>query len=304
MKKMFYPLLLLALVACKEKQQTTESETLSVETTTLFTKDMVATDSIAESEVDVVSSATSKPNQVSFNGRIVLSPQQQATVALTIGGVIKNTSLLPGQYVQKNAVLATLENPEFITLQQTFLDSHAQTEYLQMEFERQKNLSAEQAASQKKFQQSKADYLSMKSRQDAAAAQLLLLGIQPEILLEKGIQPLLEVRAPISGYVANVAMNTGKFISPGDAMCEVIDKTAPMLCLTTYEKDLADIQVGNLVQFRVNGMGKQTFNGSVVSIGQKVDEVNRSLEVYCTIKESNGQFRPGMYVTAHIQKGG
>jgi len=75
-----------------------------------------------------------------------------------------------------------------------------------------------------------------------------------------------------------------------------------MLCLTTYEKDLADIQVGNSVQFRVNGMGTQTFNGTVVSIGQKVDETNRSLEVYSSIKETNAQFRPGMYVTAHIHK--
>lgn len=93
-----------------------------------------------------------------------------------------------------------------------------------------------------------------------------------------------------------------KYINPGEALCEVIDKTAPMLCLTTYEKDLANMQVGSPIQFRVNGMGKQTFHGTVVSIGQKVDEVNRSLEVYANIKETNAEFRPGMYVTAHIQK--
>ena len=85
-------------------------------------------------------------------------------------------------------------------------------------------------------------------------------------------------------------------------LCELIDKSSPMLCLTTYEKDLADIQVGSPVQFRVNGMGTQTFHGIVISIGQKVDETNRSLEVYASIKEENVQFRPGMYVTAHIQK--
>ena len=219
-----------------------------------------------------------------------------------MGGVVKNTSLLPGQYVSKFAVFATFEIPYFISLQQTYLDSHAQTEYLQAEFERQKNLSAEQAASQKKYQQSKADYLSMKSRQDAAAAQLSLLGISPETLLKDGIQPLLEVRTPISGYAANVAMNVGKYINPGEALCDIIDKSTPILCLTTYEKDLADMQTGSPVQFRGIGMGKQTFHGTVVSIGQKVDETNRSLEVYASIKETNPQFRPGMYVTAHIQK--
>lgn len=42
------------------------------------------------------------------------------------------------------------------------------------------------------------------------------------------------------------------------------------------------MQTGSPVQFRVNGMGTQTFNGTVISIGQKVDEVNRSLEVYAS----------------------
>lgn len=296
MKKIFYPVLLLALIACKENQQTANNVIDATPATA------TATDTITQPEVDAVTSATSKPNQVSFNGRIVLPPQRQATIALTMGGVIKNTSLLPGQHITKNAVIATLENPDFITLQQTYLESHAQTEYLLAEYERQKALSAEQAASQKKFQQSKADYLSMKSRQDAAAAQLSLLGVSPETLLKNGIQPLLEVKAPISGYATNVEMNTGKYINPGEALCEIIDKTAPMLCLTTYEKDLADMQVGSPVQFRVNGMGTETFHGKVVSIGQKVDEVNRSLEVYASVEDTNPQFRPGMYVTAHIQK--
>lgn len=314
MKKIFYPILLLALTACKGNQQTAgnESSTVSATPSASITPSASAAskapatadtaDAVRQPEVDAITSATSKPNQVSFNGRIVLPPQRQATVALTMGGVVKSTSLIPGQHITKNSLIATLENPEFIALQQTYLDSHAQTEYLLAEYERQKALSAEQAASQKKFQQSKADYLSMKSRQDAAAAQLSLLGVAPETLLKSGIRPLLEVKAPISGYVANVAMNIGKYINPGEALCEIIDKSAPMLCLTTYEKDLADIQVGNSVQFRVNGMGTQTFNGTVVSIGQKVDETNRSLEVYSSIKETNAQFRPGMYVTAHIHK--
>ena len=282
MKKIVYPILLLVLTACKGNQQTTNNESAAIPVAETIA------DTIAQPEVDAITSATSKPNQVSFNGRIVLPPQRQATIALTMGGIVKKASLLPGQWVAANSVIATLENPEFITLQQTYLDSHAQTEYLLAEYERQKNLSAEQAASQKKFQQSKADFLSMKSRQDAAAAQLSLLGVQTEALLKNGIQPLLEVKAPISGYAANVAMNIGK--------------SSPMLCLTTYEKDLADIQVGSPVQFRVNGMGTQTFHGIVISIGQKVDETNRSLEVYASIKEENVQFRPGMYVTAHIQK--
>lgn len=294
MKRILTPVLLLALVACSDTKQTTATE----ESATAATE--VVTDTVEQ--VDAMTAATSKPNQVSFNGTIVLPPQSQATVALTMGGVVKSTKLLPGQQVQKNTVLATIENPDFISLQQTYLDSHAQTEYLQAEYERQKNLSAEQAASQKKFQQSKADYLSMKSKLEATAAQLSLLGVLPETLLKSGIQPLLQVKSPISGYVSSVTMNIGKYINAGEALCEVIDKNTPMLCLTTYEKDLPDMKTGSPVEFRVNGMGKQTFSATIVSIGQNVDKVNRSLEVYARVNDVNQQFRPGMYVTARIKK--
>lgn len=296
MKRIILPLLLLSLVACGNKQTATDitSETAPVAPDTTAASDTA--------QVDAITSATSKPNQISFNGTIVLAPQRQATVALTMGGVVKNTSLLPGQHVLKGSVLATLENPEFINLQQTYLDSHAQAEYLRAEYDRQKNLSDQQAASQKKFQQSKADYLSMKSRLEASAAQLSLLGVRPEELQKNGIQPLLQVHCPISGYVSNVSMNVGKYINPGEPLCEVIDKSAPLLKLTAYEKDLENMKVGSAIQFRVNGMGDRTFNATLLSIGQKVDEVNRSLEVYARIQDGDPQFRPGMYVTARIQK--
>lgn len=294
MKKIIIPILFTCFVACNDKQQ--EAPLAEV----IETPVIEAADTIQPT--DAISSATSNNNQVSFNGTIVIPPQSFATIALSMGGVVKHTTLLPGQYVQKNALLATLENPEFIALQQVYLDSYAQAEYLKAEYERQKNLSAEQAASQKKFQQSKADYLSMKSRLDATAAQLSLLGVLPETLLQDGIRSLLEVRSPIGGYISNVTMNIGKYISAGQPLCEVIDKSAPLLKLTTYEKDLANMKAGSNVQFRVNGMGTQTFNATILSIGQKVDEVSRSLEVYARINDVNAQFRPGMYITAHIIK--
>ena len=294
MKKITFPLILLVLTACGENKEVQPEE----EATAVAVVENV-TDSI---QVDAITSATSKPNQVSFNGTMVIPPQRMATVSLTMGGLIKSTSLLPGEPVRQGSVLATLENPDFITLQQTYLDSHAQTEFLEAEYLRQQALSAEQAASQKKLQQSKADYLSMKSRVEAAAAQLKLLEVEPEVLLKEGIQPFLQIKAPISGYVADVKMNVGKYMNVGDALCEIVDKSRTLLRLTTYEKDLADMKVGNPVQFRVNGMGKIVFKATLISIGQKVDEDTRSVEVYARVDTVDSQFRPGMYVTARIMK--
>lgn len=268
-----------------------------------------ATDSIAAApaeepapEVDAASGATSVPNEPTFNGILVLPPQSRATVTLTMGGSIRSTTLLPGAYVKQGTVLATLENPEFIALQQSYLDSHAQYEFLRTEFLRQQTLSREEASSQKRFQQSKAEYLSMRSRMDAAAAQLALLGVDTTRLLAGGIIPYLDIKAPISGYAADVKMNIGRHFDVGEPLCEIVNKSDMMLRLTAYEKDLANLRAGDRVEFRVNGIEGETFHGVIAMVGQQVNNENRSIDVYVRIEGQNPQFRPGMYAMARIAR--
>lgn len=303
MKTILIPLAALLLAACNSTTNTEHTATAVVPDTTLTVSAEKTPDAPADTaQIDAVTSATAMPNHSAFNGTMIVPPQRHATVTLTLGGTVHSTSILPGEYVKKGTVLASLENPDFILLQQSYLEAHAQTEYLETEYQRQQRLSKEEAASQKRFQQSKADYLSMKSRLEAAAAQLTILGIQPADVLKDGIRPYLEVKAPLSGYIAALAINLGKYVNAGEPICDVIDKGETLLCLTAYEKDLTDLEPGSRVQFRVNGMGKQSFNATLLSIGQQVDAVNRSLEIYARVKETNPRFRPGMYVTARVEK--
>lgn len=295
MKKIVIPFVVL--IAACSSQNSTETTTAHAASTDTVSKSAVEEPA---QEVNATSGATAAPNRTSFNGILVTTPQNHATVTLTMGGSIRSTSLLPGAYVKKGTVLVTLENPEFITLQQTYLDSHAQYEFLHSEFQRQQTLSREEASSQKRYQQSKAEYLSMRSRMDAAAAQLALLGVDTTSLLTNGIMPYLEIKAPISGYVADVKMNIGKHFGVGEPLCEIVNKSDMMLCLTAYEKDLVHLKIGDRVEFYVNGMDKQTFHGVVAMIGQQVNSENRSIEVYVRIAEQNAQFRPGMYATAQV----
>jgi cobalt-zinc-cadmium efflux system membrane fusion protein len=241
-------------------------------------------------------------NKVSFNGTLIVPPQNFASVTMLMGGIIRSANLLPGSYVKKGTLLATLDNLDFISLQQTFLESQAQTEYLKSEYNRQLVLSKEEVASVKKMEQSKADYLSMKSKMEAAAAQLSLLGISTQSLSKNGIMPVLEIKAPVNGYIGKVKVNVGKYLNAGDILCEIINKQETLLRLTTYEKDLKDIRLGAKVWFRVNGMGTKTFEAKLISIGQEVDETSRSLEVFAKVISEDPNFRPGMYVTAQIEK--
>lgn len=142
----------------------------------------------------------------------------------------------------------------------------------------------------------------MKSRLQASAAQLRLLGVEPEELSAGGIRPYIEVKAPINGYIGNVQANLGKYLDAGAPICDIIDKSQTMVRLTAYEKDLVGMKVGSRVQFRVNGLGKTTFHAILVSIGQQVDDANRSIELYAKVSDTSPLFRPGMYVSARMEK--
>lgn len=306
MKKILLPLTLL-LGACSHSggsATSTPAEPAAAESAAAVadTTETAVASADDESSVDAATGATSVPNETLFNGILVLPPQNRATVTLTMGGTVRSTTLLPGAYVRRGEVLASLENPEFITLQQTYLDSHAQCEYLRTEYLRQQTLSREEASSQKRYQQSRAEYLSMRSRMEAAAAQLSLLGIDTTLLLTSGIVPCLEVKAPISGYAADVQMNVGRHFDVGEPLCEIVDKSDMMLRLTAYEKDLVHLKPGAGVEFRVNGLEGRTFRGTVTMIGQQVNNENRSIDVYVRISDRDAQFRPGMYAMARIRR--
>ncbi len=298
MKKIILPVAVLLLASCNSSNKETETTVAPQSVDSVA----VVADTMDSTYVDGVTSATAIANPASFNGTLVIPPKNFATVTLSMGGIVKDLSLLPGSYVSKGTVLGTLENPDFIDLQQSYLDSYAQLEYLEAEYKRQQNLSREEAASQKKLQQSKADYLSMKSRLQASAAQLRLLGINPETLNTTGIRPYIEVKAPINGYISKVQANLGKFLNTGEPLCDVIDKSQTMVRLTAYEKDLVGMKVGSRVQFRVNGLGKTTFHATLISIGQQVDDANRSIELYAKVLDASPVFRPGMYVSARMER--
>lgn len=308
MKHILLPALTLCILACSNSNTNSNTNGTGNQTTAnelpakTYKTDSTGNGCDKSMTADAVSGATNVEKRTSFNGILVIPPQNMATVTLTIGGIVKTIPLLTGEYIEKGEVIATLDNPEFIDLQQSYLEAEAQSEYLEKEYMRQLNLASMEAASQKILQQSKSEYLSVKSKTEALSAKLSMLGIDAENLKETGIRNILEIKAPVSGYVTDINANAGKYMNPGEPICSLIDKRELMLELTAYEKDLPVLKKGADIEFSVNGLNGRTFKATLVSIDQKVDTYNRSIRAYAKLNDSDSIFRPGMYVSAAITK--
>ena len=116
------------------------------------------------------------------------------------------------------------------------------------------------------------------------------------------IRAYLPVRSPIAGYVTDINVNIGKYVDVGQPVCSVVNKSQLLVQLTVFERDINIISVGDRIDFRVNGMGKQTFSAKVVSIDQAVSKEDYSIKVYARVLTPESSFRPGMYVRAKVRK--
>ena len=97
---------------------------------------------------------------IKTNGMIDVPPQNKAKISTFIGGYITKTPLLIGDKVKKGQVLVTLENTEFVEIQQQYLEISEQLNYLKSEFNRQKTLFNENITSQKNFLKAESIYKS------------------------------------------------------------------------------------------------------------------------------------------------
>lgn len=79
-------------------------------------------------------------NSVKANGILELPPQNKADVSALVSGAIRTINVIEGDKVKKGQVLALLEDPHVIDMQQDYVDASERLGYLEQEYQRKKRL--------------------------------------------------------------------------------------------------------------------------------------------------------------------
>ena len=158
-----------------------------------------------------------------LNGKIDVPPQNMVSVSIPFGGFLKATKLLPGMHIKKGEVLATMEDQQYIQLQQDFLMAKAKLVYAENEFNRQKELNQSKASSDKTFQQTEMEYKTQKITLSALAEKLKLININTDALNEASLSRSVNIYSSIDGFVSKVNVNIGKYVNPSDILFELIN---------------------------------------------------------------------------------
>jgi cobalt-zinc-cadmium efflux system membrane fusion protein len=235
-----------------------------------------------------------------LSGQIDVPPQNLVSVSIPLGGYLKSTQMLPGTQVRKGQLLAIMEDPQYIQLQQDYLNAKNKLAYAGKEYERQKELNSSKASSDKVLQQSESEFRSISIELKALAAKLSLIGINPQRLTENSISRSVGIHSPINGYISRVNVNIGKYVTPSDVIFELVNPTDIHLNLMVYEKDLGKIAIGQKVIVYSNARPDQKYDTKIILLSHSLNE-NRIAEVHCQFEKYDKKLVPGMYMNAEIQ---
>ena len=300
-------LMFLFLISCDKKDngeggpaaiQTTLRDTASVNEVT-FSREQYELAGIGTGKIEM----RNLSHLVKLNGVIDVEPHSMATVSAPLGGYITTAGLLEGQAVKKGQVLARLENPDFITMQQDYLETQARLQFLEKEYERQRTLREEDVNAEKTFQQVASDYKVMQARLNGLGQKLALAGISRSALQAGRISRTANLYAPITGYIRTSNVNIGKYVNPTDVLFEITSNEDLHLALKAFEKDLGKIEPGQTVRFALANESDFSREAEVFLVGKSTGE-DRVVPVHCHIaKDSEKGLLPGLYAKAWIETG-
>ncbi|WP_416442394.1 efflux RND transporter periplasmic adaptor subunit [Leeuwenhoekiella sp. A16] len=245
------------------------------------------------------------PDIVEATGMIDVPPQNRAVISAFSGGYIKNTPLLIGDKVKKGQPLVTLENPDFIQMQQDYLENKEQLTYLKSEYDRQQTMLDENITSQKKFLSSESDYKRALAMTNGLRRKLQLLNINVNRVEAGDITSVVTVFSPISGTISEVMVSTGAYVSPADEIMQIIDTDHIHLELSVFEKDIMPVKEEQPLEFQIPESSPQSYKGEVHLVGKSINEKTRTIKVHGhPVKdESTPEFSVGMFVEAQIITG-
>ena len=233
------------------------------------------------------------------NGLIDVPPSNIVSISIPMGGYLKKTNLIPGMFVKKGALLAVIEDPIYIQLQQDYLTAKSRLDYLEADFIRQRELNATKSTSDKIYQLAKSDFDSQKYLVKSLQEKLKLIGIDPAQLNETTISRSINFNSPINGYVTKVNVNIGKYVTPTDVLFEIVDPSDLHLRLIVYENDVSNLKIGNEVLFTTNNELSKKYKAHIAVITPNINE-ERTTDVHCHLVNENVKLYPGTYVNAEI----
>jgi len=294
---------IMALASCNSKEKTEIKNTDATEKAENTDIATITENQFKSGDMELGKITTQPFNTVvKANGMFAVPPENQADVSAYFAGYVKDINLLPGDAVKKGQTLFTIENPEYVQVQQNFLEAKGRLNYLKSDYDRQKELIADNVTSKKNFLKAESEYTVTLAQYQSLKKRLSLMNINPNTLSGDNIRSVINVPSPLSGYATTINATKGMYLNPSDVAITVTNTDDLHIELKIFEKDLPVVKVGQPINVRLQNDMNTIYEGKVHLVNKTINLQERTVNIHGDlVNDSDAKlFAPGMYIDGEI----
>ena len=239
-------------------------------------------------------------HEILLSGQVEAPPQNLISVSMPMPGLLRSTRLLPGMKVKKGEILAYMEDPAYLQLQEDYWSTRIRAENLGAEVQRQEELLRSGAGNPKTERDTRSDWRTARVQAKAFEEKLRLLGLDITNLSETALVRQIPVRSPVQGFVTKVHHSTGQYIGAGEALYELVDPSDVHLRLNVFEKDLPYLLENQRLKAYTNQQPRVEHPAQILLIGKEF-ATDRSVEVHCHFDRYDPGLILGMFMRARLE---
>ncbi len=241
---------------------------------------------------------TIKP-KLRLPGEVIFNEHNIVRVVPRVPGMVTVVHGHHGQHVKKGDVLAVIESPMLADLRSQYSVARKRLTLAKTTYEREKQLWEEKISAQQEFLLAEELWNEAQIALELAATKLLALGVQPESSFLRTNITQYEIRAPISGIIIAKSVALGEVLKEDREIYTVADVSTVWTAVTVYPKDLNVIRVGQKVTVKATAYDIKS-EGSVTYISTLIGGQTRTATARVELDNSDGKWRPGMFVNAEL----
>lgn len=231
--------------------------------------------------------------------RVVVPANHEMLVSTTQSGFLVQMHANIGDRVEKGQIVAQLNSPELVALQQQFLTASNDANLSALEYARDKSLQQEGVIADRRWQETRAMHSSKTAKADEARQLLLMAGMSAAeintLAKTRKLGSQLNIHAPMSGSVLERLATVGARLDMQVPLYRIADLSELWLEINLPQERLQDVHLGDKVQIEDSPL-----SATISLLGQSVNTANQTVLARAVINRPDGQLRVGQNLNVQI----
>jgi RND family efflux transporter MFP subunit len=248
-----------------------------------------------------------------FTGSLI--PKSQFIVAPKVSGWLKQLLVNVGDTVQRNQVIAILDDAEFtqqveqaraelLVAKANAENCASDLDLAKREYERAKTLREKQISSASELDESEAAFKSSQTQLKVSQAQVA----QKEAALRSADLRLSYTKVQAfwetddrTRVVGERFVDEGALLQVNQPIVSILENNILTAVVYVVEKDYPKIKLEQSAMISTDAYPDKTFTGNIVRIAPLLQESSRQARVEIEVPNTNQMLKPGMFIRAKIE---